>query len=183
MKFVKTAVLLLGLSMIGASLCACSNEPEPVSSEINIISTQAQNSGVATSATEAAGPFVFNYNDFIIGTAIDESKLPDDIDVIQGASCAVIGLATIYKTPSFEVELRPDSQIITQVRLLDDTVYTPEGIHINSTIDEVKSVYGDSPLMETSAAIKYGIDSYELQFNFDEATGKITYIMYLESFN
>ncbi|MBR3142898.1 MAG: hypothetical protein IKF09_07115 [Clostridiales bacterium] len=182
MKFVKTAVLLLGLSMIGASLCACSNEPEPVSSEINIISTQAQNSGV-TNATESAKAFVFDYNDFVIGTTVDESKMPDDIEVIETFSCGGVGLATVYKTPSFEVELRPGSQIITQVRFNDDTVYTPEGIHIGSTIDEVKSAYGDSPLMETSAAIKYGIDSYELQFNFDEATGKITYIMYLESFN
>ena len=41
MKIVKAAALIMSLSIAGMSLAACSNEPEPVSSDINIISTQA----------------------------------------------------------------------------------------------------------------------------------------------
>ena len=53
MKFTKIAALALGLTMVGTAVAACSNEPEPVSSDINIISTQGQNSGAASEATES----------------------------------------------------------------------------------------------------------------------------------
>ena len=46
MKFVKTAALIMSLSIAGAALCACNNQPEPVSSDINVIATQSQNSNV-----------------------------------------------------------------------------------------------------------------------------------------
>ena len=40
MKFAKTAALIMSLSIAGAALCACNNQPEPVSSDINVIATQ-----------------------------------------------------------------------------------------------------------------------------------------------
>ena len=49
MKFARVAALILGVSMVGAGIAACSNEPEPVSSDINVISTQGQNAGSETS--------------------------------------------------------------------------------------------------------------------------------------
>ena len=52
MKFTKTAALILSLSIVGVGVAACSNEPEPVSSDINIISTQAQG---GTGATAPSG--------------------------------------------------------------------------------------------------------------------------------
>jgi hypothetical protein len=177
MKFAKAAALLMSLSIVGMSLCACAGEPEPVSSDINIISTQAQNTGSATETS--AAPYVFDYNNFIIGTPIDRSKLPENYDEVMQASCAGVGLATVFSTNSFEVELRLDSEIIAQVRLKDDTVSTPEGIKISDTLDDVKSVYGDEPFLETSGAIEYAIDNYRVHFEFDN-TGKITYIFYLD---
>ena len=95
------------------------------------------------------------------------------------ASCAGVGLATVFSTNSFEVELRLDSDIIAQVRLKDDTVSTPEGIKISDTLDDVKRVYGEEPFLETSGAIEYSIDNYRVHFEFDN-TGKITYIFYLD---
>ena len=45
MKFTKAAALIMSLSIVGVSVAACNNEPEPVSSDVNVISTQQQNSG------------------------------------------------------------------------------------------------------------------------------------------
>ena len=42
MKFTKVAALMLGLSMAGATLCACNNAPQPVSSDISVIGSQSQ---------------------------------------------------------------------------------------------------------------------------------------------
>ena len=102
MKIVKAAALLMSLSIVGMSLCACAGEPEPVSSDINIISTQAQNTGSAVETS--AAPYVFDYNNFIIGTPIDRSKLPENYDEVMQASCAGVGLATVFSTNSFEVD-------------------------------------------------------------------------------
>ena len=175
MKFVKATVLLMSLSIVGMSLCACAGEPEPVSSDINIISTQAQNTGVYETT---AAPYVFDYNNFQIGTPVDESKLPDDYFQDTGASCAGVGLTTFYITNSFQVELRMDSDIIAQVVLKDDTVSTPEGIKISSTVDDVKSAYGE-PAVETSGMLDYLMDSYGIRFEFDNA-GKVTKITYYD---
>ena len=177
MRFAKATALLMSLSIVGMSLCACSAEPEPVSSDINIISTQAQNS---QSVTETTVPFVFDYNNFLIGTPLDESKLPDDIDVRSQASCASVEMVPVYFTESFEIELKSENDnTIVQIRFLDDRVSTPEGLHIGSTVDEAKSAYGDEPAIETSGAMQYLIDSYGLQLEFDN-TGKITKIFYFD---
>ena len=183
MKLVKTAALFMSLSIVGLSLCACANEPEPVSSNINIISTQGQNSGSGTEATDVANAasenYAFNYNgyNFIVDTAIDESKLPEDYDVAMEASCAGVGLAQTYKTRSFDVELRLNSEdIITRIFLRDDTVSTAEGIHIGSTMDEVRAVYGE-PAIDTGLSLAYTKGSSKLQFDFD-ADGKVQFITY-----
>ena len=175
MKFVKSTSLLMSLGIVGMSLCACAGEPEPVSSDINIISTQAQNTGVYETT---AAPYVFDYNNFIVGTPIDLSKLPEDYDQKEDTNCAGIGLTTFYFTSSFQVELRMDSDIINQVKLKDDTVATPEGIKISSTADEVKSVYGE-PAVETSGVLTYVYDSYAINFDLDNA-GKVTLITYYD---
>lgn len=183
MKFTKIAALALSLTMVGTAVAACSNEPEPVSSDINIISTQGQNSGAATDATDAVNAasenFAFNYNgyDFIVDTLMDDTKLPDNYDVIQTASCAGVGFATMYTTSSFEIELRlGDSNIITRIMFHDDTVSTAEGIKIGSTMEEVREVYGE-PSIDTGMSLAYLKGSSKLQFDFKD-DGKVEFITY-----
>lgn len=183
MKFVKTAALLMSLSIVGMSLCACSGEPEPVSSDINIISTQGQNYGYSYEDVDyeyaISENFAFNYNgyNFIVDTAIDESKLPEDYDIAMEASCAGVGLAQIYKTRSFDIELRLDSKdIITRIFLRDDLVSTAEGIRIGSTMDEVRQVYGE-PDLDTGLSLQYYKGSSKLQFDFKE-DGTVEFIQY-----
>lgn len=176
MKFAKATALLMSLSIVGMSLCACAGEPEPVSSDINIISTQAQNTGVYETT---AAPYVFDYNNFKIGTPIDLSKLPENYEMKKDGSCGGVGLATFYYTNSFEVELRLDSDIIAHVVLYDDTVSTAEGIKVSDSLDDVKGVYGDEPLFETGGAIEYMVENYIIHFDLNEA-GKVEKITYID---
>lgn len=54
MKFTKAAALVMSLSIAGAALCACNNQAQPVSSDVNVVSTQAQNSNGANQTIDVA---------------------------------------------------------------------------------------------------------------------------------
>ncbi len=185
MKFVKAAALLMSLSIVGMSLCACSAEPEPVSSDINIISSQSQNTnskvpdGTADPNAESSNyVFVYNGFNFIVNAPMDESKLPDDdYDVFEVASCAGPGMAKQYtfKGGSFKVELFTDSDVIAAITICDDTVTTAEGIYIGNTVEQVKAAYGE-PVTDTGAAMIYEKGSSELRiFVNDGVVNSIVY--------
>ena len=158
MKFVKTAALIMSLSIAGAALCACNNEPEPVSSDINVIATQSQNSGNAstdeTSGNAAAtGNYKFSYKgtDFVINEEVDLSKFTADTDyeLIESMSCAnaagELGWEIRFTGGSVEVRTTPEDgkQLIQNIIVYDDTVATPEGVSVGNTVDQVKAAYGD----------------------------------------
>lgn len=190
MKILKAAALIMSLSIAGMSLAACSNEPEPVSSDINIISTQAQNTTVSlpngnVDPNAESGNFVFTYKgcNFVVNTVVDESKFPDDdYTAQQQASCAGQGIATNYsfKGGSFWAETYPGSDSLYIVALCDDTVTTVEGIYIGSTMDQVKEAYGE-PSTATDTLLVYEKGSSELRFNFD-GNGAVNGIFYIGKF-
>lgn len=187
MKFARVAALILGLSMVGVSFAACSNEPEPVSSDINVISTQGQNSGSGESAASAADNaasenyvFVYSGVNFIVNADIDEAQFieGDDFDLSEVASCAGQGMARLYtfKGGSFSVETVVGSDKIARIALCDDTVSTAEGIYIGKTLDDVKAVYGE-PAESSSVLYIYKKGTSELRFQID-GDGKVTEIDY-----
>lgn len=186
MKFTKAAALILSLSIVGAMAAGCNNDPEPVSSDINVISTQSQNSGSGANATvddkAASENYVFKYQgvDFIINTDIDISKFADsDYDMDQVASCAGQGLASQYSFGStFFVETDVGSDVIVWIKLFDDTVSTAEGVYIGQTVDDVKAVYGE-PSEATDHLMVYTKGSSELRFEIAE--GKVTSINYMRA--
>lgn len=190
MKIVKAAALIMSLSIAGMSLAACSNEPEPVSSDINIISTQAQNTNVSlpngnVDPNAESENFVFKYKgcDFVVNTVVDESKFPDeDYEANLQASCAGQGMATNYKfdNGTFWAETYPGSDSLYIVTLCNDKVSTVEGIYIGSTMDKVKEVYGE-PATATDTLLVYEKGSSELRFNFD-GEGKVNGIFYIGKF-
>ena len=187
----KAAVVAMGLSIAGMSFCACSAEPEPVSSDVNVISTQNQNSGNtlpsgSIDANAESENFVFEYSGvkFIVNSALDVNSIPDDdYDVKPNASCAHQGMAYIYDLKGGSIELftdqYPDSpdEVISVIMLLDDTVTTAEGIYIGNTVEQVKAAYGE-PAEETSTLLIYTKGSSRLQFSIDE-NGTVTEIDYL----
>ena len=63
----------------------------------------------------------------------------------EAASCAFDGLDKIYTYGGIELTTYPDGDkdYISSIRLLDNTVSTPEGITIGSTTEEVLAAFGD----------------------------------------
>lgn len=194
MKFVKTAALIMSLSIAGAALCACNNQPEPVSSDINVIATQSQNSNVGntdeTSGNVAGSnttyKFTYKGADFAINTEVNLSKFVEgtDYELIESLSCAnaagELGWEIRFTGGSVEVRTTPDDgkQMIQNIIVYDDTVATPEGISVGSTVDQVKAVYGE-PSDTTEEALIYEITEDScLEFLVkNDAVWQIQYLM------
>ena len=186
MKFTKAAALIMSLSIVGVSVAACNNEPEPVSSDVNVISTQQQNSGngspagtVDAQAESENYVFVYNGVNLIVNAEIDETKFSeDDYEVYEVESCAGQGMTSeyVFKGGSVQVETFTGSSVISRIALCDDTVTTAEGIYIGQTIDDVKAKYGE-PTTTTEVMYTYVKGSSDLRFYFD-GDGKITQIQY-----
>ena len=187
MKFARVAALLLSLSIVTAGIAACSNEPEPVSSDINVISTQGQNSGADASGNSAgentaSENYVFVYSgvNFIVNSDIDDSSFNEgaDYELSEVASCAGQGMAKLYtfKGGSFSVETIVGTDKIARIAISDDTVSTAEGIYIGKTLDDVKAVYGE-PSSSSNTLYIYTKGTSELRFQID-GEGKVTEIDY-----
>ena len=194
MKFVKTAALIMSLSIAGAALCACNDQPEPVSSDINVIATQSQNSGNASSEESGANnpgstatyKFTYKGADFVINQEVDLSKFVDgtDYELIESMSCAnaagELGWEIRFTGGSVEVRTTPEDgkQLIQNIIVYDDTVATPEGISVGSKVDQFKAVYGE-PTDTTEEALIYEVtEDTVLQFNVkNDAVWQIQYLM------
>lgn len=187
MKFTKVAALMMGLSMVGATLCACNNAPEPVSSDINVISTQSQvgpGNGETINVADidknaASTNYKFSYKgvDIICNAAFDDSKFDkNEYELTQQASCAGQGLDYVYvfKGGSFQVVSHPmddnsGEAKVMYVMLCDDTVATAEGVYIGNTVDQVKAAYGEPDAEKsTEALLIYIKGSSFLQFEVDD---------------
>lgn len=187
MKFTKVAALMMGLSMAGATLCACNNAPEPVSSDINVISTQSQvgpGNGETINVADidknaASTNYKFSYKgvDIICNAAFDDSKFDkNEYELTQQASCAGQGLDYVYvfKGGSFQVVSHPmddnsGEAKVMYVMLCDDTVATAEGVYIGNTADQVKAAYGEPDAEKsTEALLIYIKGSSFLQFEVDD---------------
>lgn len=187
MKFTKVAALMMGLSMAGATLCACNNAPEPVSSDINVISTQSQvgpGNGETINVADidknaASTNYKFSYKgvDIICNAAFDDSKFDkNEYELTQQASCAGQGLDYVYvfKGGSFQVVSHPmddnsGEAKVMYVMLCDDTVATAEGVYIGNTVDQVKAAYGEPDAEKsTEALLIYIKGSSFLQFEVDD---------------
>ena len=193
MKFIKTAALIMSLSIAGAALCACNNQVEPVSSDINVIATQSQNGGItgtdATSGSNAGdkaiNKFTYKGTDFVINEEVDLSKFVDgtDYELIESLSCAnaagEMGWIITFTGGSVEVRTTPTDgkQLIQNIIIYDDTVSTPEGISIGSTVDQVKASYGE-PTDTTPEALIYEI-SEDAVLQFNVKNGAVCEIQYL----
>ncbi len=190
MKFTKAAALIMSLSIVGVSVAACNNEPEPVSSDINVISTQQQNSGNGTpagtvDAKAESENYVFVYKgvNLIVNTEFDESKFSeDDYEIYEVESCAGQGMTTEYdfKGGSVQVETFTGSIVISRIAVNDAAVTTAEGVYVGQTTDDIKAVYGE-PSWTTEAMYVYEKGSSELRFLLD-GEGKITNIMYMAKY-
>ncbi len=71
------------------------------------------------------------------------AALGEPTDVFEQDSCAYQGKDRVYTYPGFEISTYPadDTECVSSVYVLDDSVATAEGIRIGSTSEEVKKAY------------------------------------------
>ncbi len=197
MRDSKVIAALLAAGMM-FTLAACSNEAAPVSSDVNVISTEAQGNNpqqgagveVTVDPNAASTNFAFTYEgvDVIVGT--DMNSLVDSLAAVAGepqyfeaASCAGDGMSKTYtyKGGSFSISTNPsgNSDIISSIMLNDDTVSTAEGICIGSSADDITAAYGEAS-NSTETTITYEKGSSSIVFVLQD--GKVNNIIYNAQF-
>ena len=191
MKGLKITALILTAAIGATALTACKNEKKPVSSGINIISSQKQGgAGVDGENIAIIDPeaeknnFIFKYNgvSFVVNTSMGNilKSLPSDYDYQESPSCAGQGIAKTYtyNNGSFSIQTNPvgKEDSISLILLSDDTVSTAEGIFIGNTVEQVKAAYGNPDENSTEYSLAYIKGSSQLTFTISD--GKVTTIAY-----
>lgn len=186
MKGSKITALILAATLCATTLTACSKEKKPVSSGINIISSQGQGGDMrfVVDPNAEANNYYFTYNDVkvIIGVKVDKvvAALGNNYTYNEAASCAGQGISKIYtyNGGSFSIETQPvdNADYISTINFGDDSISTAEGICIGKTADEVKAAYGNPIADSTEDTLQYDKGSSRLTFQI--ADGKVTGIFY-----
>ena len=191
MKGLKITALILTAAIGATALTACKNEKKPVSSGINIISSQKQGgAGVDGENIAIIDPeaeknnFIFKYNgvSVVVNTSMGNilKSLPSDYDYQESPSCAGQGIAKTYtyNNGSFSIQTNPvgKDDSISMILLSDDTVSTAEGIFIGNTVEQVKAAYGNPDENSTEYSLAYIKGSSQLTFTISD--GKVTTIAY-----
>ena len=86
----------------------------------------------------------------------------------DGEACGTNEKDVIYTLSGIEIEthVSGESEIIRQIKIIDDSQTTVEGITIGSTRDEVIAAYGKVYTEGSSGAIRYEGDASAIEFHF-----------------
>ena len=120
------------------------------------------------SANEYSGYF-FEYDNVRIYMNTDVvpvvAELGQESEYFEAESCAFKGLDKFYFYPGIEISTYPmdGKDYISAVDLQDDTVSTPEGIYLGSTVEEMIATYGED-YKESMGSYTYTKDDSNLQF-------------------
>ncbi len=132
----KLTALILAL-MLALSLSACDGgaaDPTP--------------DGTEAPQTEGRSKYVFTCGEVRLPMNEEFSALREALGepetYYEAASCAFDGLDKTFTYPGFELVTYPVDGVdyISDIYFLDDTVSTAEGLHIGSTLEEVKAACG-----------------------------------------
>ncbi len=95
----------------------------------------------------------------------------------DGEACGTDEKDVIYTFESFEIEthVKGGDEYIRLIKLLDDSITTPEGVTIGSTRDEVIKAYGKSYTEGSGGAIRYEGAKSTIEFHFG-AQGNVSNI-------
>lgn len=121
-----------------------------------------------SSAPAASQTYVFEVNGTKI--AIDQNMvevlavLGEPASYFETASCAFDGLDKMYTYSGFTITTRPEEEedFVTSILLTDDSVTTPEGIYIGSTVADVMAAYGEAEA--ANGVIKYTMGGTVINF-------------------
>ena len=139
-------------------------------------------SSSSNSSSDSSGPFVFqtpNGSEVTIGEDMADvlSEVGKEQSYFEAASCAFEGLDKTYTYSGFVITTRPDGEkdYVNSIRLTDDSVTTPEGSYIGSSLEDVQSTYGEGTL--DGAQLTYQREDTILSFILE--SDKVTSIEYL----
>ena len=139
--------------------------------------TAAESSQAAETTAEASESakeaeitgFTFVAGDTVIAMNADVAPILEGLgeweNYAETTSCAFKGLDKTYSYPGFDLYTYPlnGKDNVNSVYFVDDTVSTPEGIHIGSTKEEMEAAYG-TDYEEEFGAYTYTKDKSRLQF-------------------
>ena len=187
MKGLKITALILTAAIGMAALTGCKNNKKPVSSGLNIISSQKQGMGDVKAIIDpeaAKHNFIFKYNG--VSVAVNSpmndilGSLGNNYQYFEAASCAGQGISKFYtfNGGSFVISTNPVDTLdsIAMITLNDDSVSTAEGIFIGNTVEQLKAAYGE-PTSNEGTTYTYEKGTSVLVFLVND-DGKITNIIY-----
>lgn len=192
MKVLKITTLVLAAAMMAMPIAGCNNSKKPVSSGINIISSQSQkglngeNAGMID-PNAASNNFVFKYNgvNVVVNTKMEDIEGKFDSKSYKKTSqVSCIGAAGTdwvytFNGGSFVIVATPAGKdySIYQIILADDSVSTAEGVCVGNTVDQVKAAYGEPVADKSDDRVfiyEKGTSTLMITFEEDENTQKVT---------
>lgn len=166
----KTLFLLMIVILAGCTKAPASGEPATANLQTDVInqsisteappddtnqnqsdtsSTGAIDESTSSSTIEDYGEYFFVYNNIEIRINDKFSEtlaaLGEYQDYFEAPSCAFEGIDKTYYYNGFEIMTYPggDEDYIFSISLADDNNYTPEGICLGASIDEMTAAYGE----------------------------------------
>ena len=107
--------------------------------------------------------------------------LGEPISYFEAPSCAFEGLDKVYTFPGFMLYTYPDgsgADYISSVVLMDDSVTTPEGLMIGSSVSEIEAAYG-TPSAQSGNLYDYERAGVRLRFILDDGLTAVISIQYI----
>lgn len=126
-------------------------------------------------AVSKADGYIVSINDNMADVL---AALGEPLSYFEAASCAFEGMDKIYTYSGFLITTEPGEDLqdyVNSIRLTDDSVTTPEGVHIGSSADDVTAAYGDGS--QTANVISY--TKGDSAINFVLESDKVVSIEYL----
>ena len=176
-KTMFTMVLMTAaLSMAGCGSGSGAGSTTAAKTEA-VETTAAESSQAAETTAEASESakeaeitgFTFVAGDTVSAMNADAAPILEGLgeweNYAETTSCAFKGLDKTYSYPGFDLYTYPlnGKDNVNSVYFVDDTVSTPEGIHIGSTKEEMEAAYG-TDYEEEFGAYTYTKDQSRLQF-------------------
>lgn len=137
---------------------------------------------IQNSTLESVEGYKFIYNNIEIKINAEAasivSALGEPKNFFESPSCAFQGVDKFYYYNSFEIDTYPINGVdyIYIVKLLDDSISTPEGAFIGCTLSDVKTAYGDG-YTEKNGFYTYTLGKTTIEFvSVNDIITEIKYI-------
>ena len=111
------------------------------------------------------------YNGVVVVTGVEANEIIPKLGTYtseDGEACGTNEKDVIYTLSGIEIEthVSGESEIIRQIKIVNDAVSTEKGITIGSTKDEVIKAYGNSYKEGSAGALRYEGTTSAIEFHF-----------------